>query len=135
MPIIVGGAGKRRIPAIAARFATEYNTPFLSLADFAAQRERVVAACEAIGRDPATITFSAGLVVAVGADEAEYDRRARAIGREPAELRADGVAGTPGEVAATLDSWQQAGAQRLYLQVLDLADLDHLDTIKAAIGR
>ena len=65
--------------------------------------------------------------MAVGADEAEFARRARAIDRDPAELRAERRAGTPAEVADTLDRWQQAGAQRLYLQVLDLADLDHLD--------
>jgi hypothetical protein len=35
---------------------------------------------------------------------------------------------------ATLQRWQDAGAQRLYLQVLDLADLDHLDAIAAVVG-
>ena len=65
----------------------------------------------------------------LGADEAESTGGPPAIGREPDELRANGVAGTPDEVAATLERWADAGAERLYLQVLDLADLDHLDAI------
>ena len=69
------------------------------------------------------------LVVCVGADEAEVARRAAAIGREPAELRQNGAAGTPAEVADTLRRWHAAGAERIYLQVLDLHDLDHLDLI------
>lgn len=128
-PIIIGGHGTRRTPALAARYASEFNMPFGSLEQFADQRARVVAACEAIGRDPASLTFSAALATAVGADEAEVTRRAAAIGRESGELRANGVGGTPDEAAATLRRWSDVGAQRIYLQVLDLADLDHLDTI------
>lgn len=133
-PIIVGGAGRVRTPAIAARFAAEFNAGFRSLVDFAAQRERVTAACAAIGRDPATLTFSAALVVAVGRTEADFARRAQAIDRDPAELRENGVAGTPAEAAATLARWREAGAERLHLQVLDLADLEHLDVIKDTVA-
>ena len=65
------------------------------------------AACEAIGRDPATWCISAALVLCVGRDEAELERRrAAAIGREPDELRANGAAGTADEVAATLRRWR-----------------------------
>lgn len=129
VPIIVGGGGKRRTPALAARYAAEFNTPFASVEDFVRLRAGVVAACEEAGRDPSTITFSAALVAAVGADNAEFERRAAAIGREPDEVRANGVAGTVDEATATLQRWQDAGAERVYLQVLDLADLDHLNTL------
>jgi hypothetical protein len=78
--------------------------------------------------------FSAALVVCVGQTEAEFVRRAAAIGRDPEELRRDGVAGTLEEAAATIDRWRSVGADRVYLQVLDLADLDHLDTIAAAVS-
>ena len=86
-------------------------------------------ACEAIDRDPASITYSAAAVLCLGADDAEVARRARAIGREPDELRKNGVAGTPVEVRETLERWQDAGAEKVYLQVLDLADLEHLDAV------
>ncbi len=135
VPIMIGGAGPKRTPALAARYAAEFNVPFGGLDTFTIQRERVITACEAIDRDPTTVTFSAALVVAVGRDEAEFTRRAAAIGREPNDLRANGIAGTPAEVAATLARWHAAGAQRMYLQVLDLADLDHLDTIASVITR
>lgn len=129
VPIIVGGGGPKRTPALAARFASEFNAPFVPQDFFVTQTDRVRAACEAIGRDPSTMTFSVALVVCCGADEAEVERRAAAIGREPAELRQNGVAGTPAEVAATLRAWNEAGAERIYLQMLDLADLDHLDLV------
>ena len=43
-----------------------------------------------------------------------------------ADLRANQVAGTPDEVVARLRAYQAAGAGTVYLQVLDLDDLDHI---------
>ena len=131
LPIIIGGGGQRRTPRLAARFAAEFNLGFRSLSDFSAQRQRVIDACAAAGRDPASMAFSAALVVAIGTDEHEYVRRAAAIGRQPDELREQGIAGLIEEAAETMKNWQDAGADRLYLQVLDLSDLDHLDVIAA----
>jgi F420-dependent oxidoreductase-like protein len=133
VPVIVGGRGARRTPRLAARYAAEYNLAFAPLDLFTEQRSRVTAACEAIGRDPATLTMSAALVVCCGADEAEVGRRAAAIGREPAELRANGAAGSPQEVLDTLGAWAGAGVTRVYLQVLDLDDLDHLRLLAAEV--
>jgi alkanesulfonate monooxygenase len=132
-PIIIGGRGKKRTPSLAARFAAEYNLPFASIDDFAEQAERVTAACETIGRDPASLTFSTASVVCVGRDEAEFVRRAAAIGRKGDELRANGACGTIEEVIATLRKWDSAGAQRVYLQILDLSDLDHLQMIAESV--
>jgi F420-dependent oxidoreductase-like protein len=134
VPVIVGGGGPTRTPALAARYAAEYNAAFMSLDRFREQRQRVADACAAIGRDPSSVTYSAALVAAIGADESEVLRRAAAIGREPGELRSNGVAGTPDEARATFERWSEAGADRLYLQVLDLADLDHLDAIAAVVS-
>ena len=102
VPVIVGGGGPKRTPALAARYAAEYNTPFVSVERFIEQKGRVAAACEAIGRDPASMRYTAAVVVCLGADEAEYARRAAAIGRQPDELRRNGVAGTPDDVVAAL---------------------------------
>ncbi len=125
-PVLIGGLGKKRTPALAARYADEFNLPFVDVETTVAQFARVRAACEQQGRDPGTMTWSNALVLCVGADEAELDRRAAAVGREKAELRAHGLAGTPQEVVDTIGRYAEAGAERLYLQVLDLADLDHL---------
>ena len=125
-PLIVGGGGAKRTPRLAATYADEFNLPFSSLADTEAQYVRVRAACEDRGRDPGTLRLSAAQTVCCGADEAEVQRRAAAIGRKADELRANGVAGTPDEVAERLQSFAAIGAQSVYLQVLDLDDLDHV---------
>jgi F420-dependent oxidoreductase-like protein len=125
-PVIVGGAGAHRTPRLAARFADEYNAPFLSVADAEKQFARVRIACEEIGRDPSALRSSAAVVVCCGRDEAEIERRASAIGRAVVELREDGAAGTPDEVIARCAEYRRAGAGTIYLQVLDLSDLDHL---------
>jgi F420-dependent oxidoreductase-like protein len=134
LPIIVGGHGPARTPRLAATYADEFNLAFPPLAEFTEQCARVRAACEAIGRDPTSLTYSAALVICCGADEGEFGRRAAAIGREPAELRQNGAAGTADEVIATLARWRDAGAQRMYLQVLDLSDLDHLELVAADVA-
>ncbi|MDA8047709.1 MAG: LLM class F420-dependent oxidoreductase [Actinomycetota bacterium] len=128
-PVILGGAGAKRTPGLAARFADEFNTPFLSPADAGAQFDRVRAACSAVGRDPGSIRFSSAVVVCCGSDQPEVARRAAAIGREVDELRANGLCGTPAQVADRLREWAAAGAATAYLQVLDLSDLDHLRLI------
>jgi F420-dependent oxidoreductase-like protein len=133
LPVIVGGGGPKRTPRLAATYAAEYNTSFVSLDRFNEQCARVRTACESIGRDQATMTFSAALVVCCGSDEAEFTRRAAAIGREPGEVRQNGAAGTTDQVAATLNRWSQAGAQRIYLQVLDLSDLEHLELLASDV--
>jgi hypothetical protein len=80
------------------------------------------------------MVFSTALVLCVGRDEAELARRAAAIGRDVDDLRRHGVAGTPAEAVDVLGRYAEAGAQRVYLQVLDLADLDHLDVVAAEVA-
>lgn len=133
-PVILGGWGGSRTPQLAARFADEFNVPFPPLDGFGSQKDKVTAACEAAGRDPSTMIWSAALVVCCGADEDEYRRRAEAIGREPQELRDNGLAGTVDEVVDRLGAFAEAGAERIYLQVLDMADLDHLRLIAAEVA-
>jgi F420-dependent oxidoreductase-like protein len=133
IPIIVGGGGPKRTPYLAARFASEFNLGFRSIEQFIVQRQRVIDACSALGRDPSSLTFSTALTVAIGKDVDEYRHRASAIGQDPERLLTDGIAGDVQAAHATLQRWQEAGAQRIYLQVLDLADLDHLDAIAAVL--
>lgn len=133
-PVVIGGWGRRRTPALAARYADEFNVPFPPLADFGPQIAAVAAACEAADRDPATMTMSAALVLCCGEDEETFRRRAAAIGRQPDELRANGACGTPTEVVERLAAFAEAGAERIYLQVLDLHDLDHLRLVAAEVA-
>ena len=132
-PLIVGGLGPKRTPALAARFADEYNVPFADPETTGVQFDRVRAACEEAGRDPSSITFSAAQVVCIGGDEAEIARRAAVIGREVDELRTNGAAGSPQEAIERIHQFAERGAARVYLQVLDLQDLDHLRLIAAEV--
>ncbi len=132
-PVLIGGLGKKRTPALAAQYADEFNLPFVDVETTVAQFARVRAACEERDRDPATMIWSNALVVCVGSDEAEFQRRAEKIGRAPDELRANGIAGTPEEALARIEEYRAAGSERIYLQFLDLADLDHLRLVAAEV--
>ena len=118
-PIVIGGHGKKRTPALAARYADEFNMPFSSIEDTRVQFGRVRAAVESAGRAADSMTYSAAQVVCVGSTEAE--------------LRESGVAGTPAEAIDRLGALADAGAERVYLQVLDIQDLEHLDLIAAEV--
>ncbi|SBT45676.1 LLM class F420-dependent oxidoreductase [Micromonospora auratinigra] len=134
-PVLLGGTGPKRTPRLAARYADEFNLPFVAPEDSPAIIERVRAACVEIDRDPATMIWSHAAVLCCGRDDAEVARRAAAIGREPAELRENGLAGTPAEIVDKLGRYAAVGSRRVYLQVLDLADLDHLDLVAAEVLR
>ena len=132
-PVIIGGGGPKRTPRLAAAYADEYNAAFDSVPGSQAAFERVRAAVEAAGRPASSMIYSAAQVVCCGQDEAELGRRAAAIGREPAELRRNGLAGTPAEIVAKIGEFAGIGAQRIYLQVLDLDDIEHLELIAAQV--
>lgn len=131
-PIIIGGGGKFRTPRLAARFANEFNMPFSSVRDTREQFQRVRSACDETHR-VADIVLSAAQVLCVGENEHDVEKRAERIGREPAELRANGLAGTIEEVKAKIQEFAEAGATRMYLQVLDLTDLDQLGVVAEQI--
>ncbi|MFE4514989.1 LLM class F420-dependent oxidoreductase [Kitasatospora sp. NPDC056783] len=134
VPVLIGGYGPRRTPALAARFADEFNLPFASADVSAAQFGRVRAAVEGAGRSAGDLVYSNALVACVGRDDAEVARRAAAIGREVAELKESGLAGTPDEVVERIGRYAAAGSERIYLQILDLDDLDHLELIASRIA-
>jgi len=131
-PIILGGAGKKRSAALAAAHADEYNAPFDSVAETRAVFDRVRPVAEAAGR---ALVYSFAQTVCVGATESELNRRAEAIGRPLAELRDNGLAGSPAEVVDRIGQYAGTGATRCYLQLLDLSDLAHLELIAAEVVR
>ena len=133
-PVILGGNGPKRTPALAARFADEFNQAFVDVDSAAAQFGRVDAACAAIGRDPKAVRRSAALVLCVGKDEGEFARRAAVLGRSADELRANGFAGTAGEVVDKIGVWRErTGITTAYLQLLDLSDLDQIELVASDV--
>jgi F420-dependent oxidoreductase-like protein len=134
VPVIVGGGGPKRTPALAARYATEFNIGFVA-EDVVAEKFAVVrAACGAIDRDPATLKLSVALPTVVGSDDAEIERRLEAIGRTREEFD-DGanIIGTPEQVAEKVERLRALGAGRVYFQLMDLRDVDHADQIGAEV--
>ena len=128
-PIILGGTGKKRTPALAARFANEFNLQTsrrrapgehvrseLKSEDVADQMDRVRAAAQAIGRNPAEIVFSMTALVGVGhtRDEAEA-----AI--DPGNFSSqcfDGttLAGSPAQIVDELGPYAELGISRMYVR-------------------
>ncbi len=125
-PIVMGGQGRARSARLAATFADEYNSSFVAPDVMRGAHDAVRRACETQGRDPADLVYSAGQVLCCGRTEDEVTRRAGAIGRDVDELRRNGLAGSPAEVLDKIGVFTAHGADRFYLQVLDLSDLDHL---------
>jgi F420-dependent oxidoreductase-like protein len=131
-PVIVGGVGAKTTPRLAARFATEFNVPFAPLDDVQDINARVDEACTAAGRDPATLLRSMALTVCVGRDDAEVARRAEAIGQPLSHLKKQ-LAGTVNEVVDRLGAVADLGLTRVYLQTLDMDDLDHVELIASEV--
>jgi F420-dependent oxidoreductase-like protein len=125
-PVIIGGYGPRRTPKLAARYAAEFNMPFPQPAAYREQVIRVAEACTAIGRDPEDLVFSVSLTVCCGESDEELGMRAGRIGRSVEDLRDHACAGRPSDVVNRIADFVDAGAQRVYLQLLDLDDLDHV---------
>jgi F420-dependent oxidoreductase-like protein len=132
-PILMGGLGTRRTPELAARYAAEFNVAFAGLETTAAQFDRVQMACESAGRDPATIALSAALQLCCGRDDAEVGRRATAIGSGLDDLLTYGLAGSPAQIIDRLGRFAGIGADRVYLQLLDLLDLDQLALVATEV--
>ena len=127
--------GKRRTPELAARYADEFNLPFVDEERARTQFDRVRAACEDADRDPDDLIWSNALTAlrrrrrGRAGPPGRGDRRGR---RRPARERAS--AGTPAEVVDKLGRYAALGSQRAYLQVLDLSDLDHLRLVAEEVA-
>lgn len=132
-PIVIGGAGKKRSAALAAQYAAEFNVPFAPVEDVEAAFGRVRAACTDRGRPADDLTYSAALVVCAGRSDAELARRADNIGRGLDDLRRDGLAGSPDEIVDKIGTYAAIGATRIYLQVLDMSDLEHVEFIAETV--
>lgn len=133
MPVIVGGGGPRKTPQLAARYATEFNIGFRSLESFAEVIANVRAICVEEDRDPATLDVSIAWPTVVGRDADEIARRCAAVGIDPSSDHSERLVGTPTEVVDQLGALTDLGVDRVYLQTIDMTDLDHLDLIAADV--
>jgi len=133
MPVIVGGGGPRKTPTLAARYATEFNIGFSTLEHFAEVFANVRLVCAEEGRDPATLAMSAAWATIVGRDATEIARRCVAADIDPASDDGERLVGTPAEVVDRIGALADLGVDRVYLQTVDMTDLEHLDLIAAEV--
>jgi F420-dependent oxidoreductase-like protein len=127
-PIIIGGRGKRKTPALAARFGDEFNVPFASAAETAVIYDAVRSAAGS-----RSLVYSVAQTVVCGRTDAEIKRRTEAAGYLATVLNGC-VRGTPEQVAEQLAAFGELGTTRAFLQVLDLGDLDHVELIAAEVA-
>lgn len=133
-PIVIGGTGAKRTPALAAKYAAEFNVPFAVADVVRSQFGRVADAVQAAGRAADSIVYSCAFVLCAGRDEAEIARRASVIGREVDEMRSNSpLVGTPAEIVDKLGRWAELGVQRVYAQLLDMSDLGHLELLASEV--
>ncbi|MCV7009540.1 LLM class F420-dependent oxidoreductase [Mycobacterium gordonae] len=133
-PIVVGGTGAKRTPALAAQYAAEFNVPFATIDVVRRQFERVADAVAAAGRAADSIVYSSAFVLCAGRDDAEVARRASVIGREVDEMSSNSpLVGSPDEIVDKLGPWRELGVQRVYAQLLDMSDLAHLELLASDV--
>ena len=138
-PLIIGGNARARSAALAARYADEYNTPFPTVSEVRARRQRIVEACSAAGREP--IPFSIMTALITGSDAGELRDRARrqlervgsdqdvgALLRDPPH---GWIVGEIEQVVEQLNVLREAGVSRVMCQQLLHGDLEAV----ALLGR
>jgi F420-dependent oxidoreductase-like protein len=138
-PLIIGGGAGPRSAALAARWADEYDVVYVDPTGTKDRVDRVSAACEAIGRDPATVHRSLLTKTIVGANQREVRRRASELMAWQNEdgdvdtfledLRAKHVVGTVDEAMSRLAEYAAAGIQKVLVHQLVHTDLDSMELI------
>ena len=126
--IIIGGAGAKRTPTLAAKYADEFNVPLgLDLRERYANFRRI---CEdVVGRDPADIRMSATVPVAIGRDAEDLERRKESLGEPGALPLAAGVTGYAGDVIRVVEDLATQGADTVYFHVYGPSDVAHIELL------
>ncbi len=145
-PWIILGGDSARSMRLAARYADELNISSAGPDQVAEKVRQLDEACGAAGREPASLVRSAMVGVLVGRDDAEVERRSRAVvdllgvGEQGLawldRRRSRWILGTPGEARAMVQRFASAGVERIMLQDFLPWDLDMVDLLgEELVGR
>jgi alkanesulfonate monooxygenase SsuD/methylene tetrahydromethanopterin reductase-like flavin-dependent oxidoreductase (luciferase family) len=133
--LIVGGSGKQRTPQLAGRLADEYNHFFRDPDEIGAKVTLAKRAAEKAGRDPDELTVSLMGPIVIGQNQADYEemlhleaarRGLDAAGLEASFKEKAVPSGPVSVVAEQLASLEKIGVSKVYVQWLDLSDLEGL---------
>ena len=126
--IIVGGAGAKRTPTLAARYADEFNGALgLDLRERYANFRRICG--DVVGRDPAEVRLSATVPTCIGRDAGDLERRQESLGEPGARLLAAGVTGYADDLIRVIEDLGGQGADTVYLHVYGPSDVAHIELL------
>jgi F420-dependent oxidoreductase-like protein len=126
--IIIGGAGAKRTPTLAARYADEFNGALgLDLRERYANFRRICA--DVVGRDPAQVRLSATVPTCIGRDAGDLDRRKESLGEPGARLLAAGVTGYADDLVRVIEDLAGQGADTVYLHLYGPDDVAHIELL------
>ncbi len=124
VPLWIGGSGPRRTPRMAAQYADGYNVPYVSPEEFKQRSDRLDAACDRLGRDPASLTRSVNLHFNMGADEAGAKAARDKLQRLAPSRPQGALTGTPAEVIDRVAEYMEVGANGLNIAFRPPIDWD-----------
>lgn len=129
-PIHIGGVGARRTLPLVARYADVWNVPTYGLGAWEESSRLLDRACEAIGRDPATIRRSHEAVLVLAPDESALENAKsvarRRYGSSGWGLEAGGYLGTPPMVTEHIGRMVERGVSQFVFLTHDRAGPDTL---------
>jgi F420-dependent oxidoreductase-like protein len=133
LPLIIGGAAGPRSAALAAKYADEYNTVYVT-PEVADERRRILdEACQQQGREPHTLRFSMMNGFVIGSDRKELEKRRAHLKEWGAEPGEPWIVGTPAEFVNRLREYEQAGIEAVMLQHHLFHDEEALELIASAV--
>ncbi len=130
-PILIGGNGPKRTLPLAARYAAEWNSMFLTPSQFAERNKQLDNLIISAGRNVEDVRRSMMIGCIHGANPSEVEEKVfnRSNGARTADDYRDLglVVGTGDEIASQLRHYEAAGLEKAMLQWLDLDDLKGLE--------
>jgi F420-dependent oxidoreductase-like protein len=122
-PILIGGGGRKRTLPLAAKYAQEWNVPFVSPETYRDLNDTLTGLLVEEGRDPKTVKRSIMTQLIIGRTDAEV--QSKFGDRDTDKL----IVGTPSQVVDRIGVYAEAGVERFMLQWLDLDDMDGIELV------
>lgn len=133
-PILIGGRGRKRILPLTARYADEWNGGFRPAETFAKLNAYLDELLEAEGRRPDELRRTIANTTVFGRDDREVKRKVEERGYSEEGIEKFGmIVGTGQQIADRIGEYEEAGADRVMLQWLDLEDQGGLEALAKAV--
>jgi len=142
-PILIGGNSSRHTLPLVARYADIWNANFITPGAFQERSATLDRLLRAAGRNPGDVRRSVMLGLLFGRDMNELKRQiletpgfaGQSLESVLEALKASSlaIAGTPDMIIEQIHAYENAGADEVMLQWLDLDDIDGLQAFAASV--